>query len=112
MRYLPALERPWPPGPRGLGPFAFPAIGRQRLSMVGALLLCAPEEREAHMPDWYRCPKCRTLKMLIGDAEKKCFVCDDTGGEIISGEYVGQGVKAGAYFNIDASGKPADGKRR
>ena len=64
------------------------------------------------MPDWYRCPKCRTLKMLIGDAEKECFVWDDTGGEIISGEYVGQGVKAGAYFNIDASGRPADAKRR
>ena len=64
------------------------------------------------MPNWYCCPKCRTLKMLVGDAEKKCFVCDDTGGEIISGGYVGQAVKEGPYFKIDASGNPAKAKRR
>ena len=27
------------------------------------------------MAGWYSCPKCRALKMLIGDDEKKCPIC-------------------------------------
>ena len=51
----------------------------------------------------------RTLKMLIGDAEKKCFVCDNTATRSFQAN-TQDGIKACAYFNIDASGRPADGK--
>jgi hypothetical protein len=59
------------------------------------------------MTDWFRCNSCKRLFALIHGPTKTCPSCGGSSGETVSGEHVGEGVEAGAYFNID----PRTGKR-
>jgi hypothetical protein len=64
------------------------------------------------MAEWYECPHCKTVAMLIDGAEKKCSACGESDGRVLTQEQMMEGRDAGTYFNIDpGTGKRAKKKR-
>lgn len=62
---------------------------------------------------FYNCFACQKVAPLDEGAERKCPLCGSQNGEVVSGQRVAEGLKAGFYFNIDPkTGKPAKSKRR
>jgi hypothetical protein len=65
------------------------------------------------MPRHYRCITCHLVYPIADDAERRCTICGDTNGEIITDAHLKEGFEAGAYFNIDLrTGGRAKAKKR
>jgi hypothetical protein len=56
---------------------------------------------------FFNCFNCHKVAPLTEAAEKKCPLCGSANGEAITGQRFDEGMKAGAFFNID----PKTGKR-
>ena len=62
---------------------------------------------------FYNCVDCHKVAPLADIGEKKCPLCGSTNGEVVTGQRVEDGLKAGVFFNIDPkTGKRAKNKRR
>ena len=62
---------------------------------------------------FFSCCACHKVSPLLNATEKKCPHCGSLNGEVISGQLVEEGLKAGAFFNIDPkTGRRAKNKKR
>lgn len=62
---------------------------------------------------FYNCFACHRVAPLSDATEKRCPLCDSQNGQVISDQRLEEGLKAGAFFNIDPkTGKRAKDKRR
>jgi len=64
------------------------------------------------MAQFFSCFACHKVMPMAATEEGKCPSCGSADGEIVSGDRVEEGLKAGALFNIDLkTRKPATKKR-
>lgn len=61
---------------------------------------------------FYNCFACQKVAPLDESAEKKCPLCGSQKGEVVSGQRVEEGLKAGVFFIDPKTGKRARSKRR
>ncbi len=61
----------------------------------------------------YNCFDCHKVAPLLNMVGKTCPLCGSTNGEVVTGQRVEEGMRAGVFFNIDPkTGKRAKDKRR
>lgn len=62
---------------------------------------------------FFNCFSCHKVAPIADAAEKKCPLCSSPNGEVVSGQRLEEGLKAGVFFNIDPrTGKRAKDKKR